>query len=245
MRRFFVKPILKTEPLINLDREESHHVVKVLRLPAGEEIELLDGLGNLYQGRIETIGRQVSVRILSMVRTDPETKPSLWVCQGGLKGKKMDFVVQKCTELGVDRFLPYTSGRSQGRNVLEYSEKKHERWEKLVKSACKQSMRLKLMQVEPEQSITDLLTPGNLPESITKIMFWEEERQTRLADLDWRAPADRVCLMLGPEGGFALQEVAEAQQQGWRIVSLGKNVLRAETATVSAVSIVQHLLGVI
>ena len=76
-----------------------------------------------------------------------------------------------------------------------------------------------------------------------KLLFWEGERDFSLSDVDWGQSFDTVCIMLGPEGGFSQQEILEAQQQGWQTVSLGKQVLRAETATIAAISIVQHHLG--
>jgi len=76
-----------------------------------------------------------------------------------------------------------------------------------------------------------------------KLLFWEEERDYHLSDIDWEKPIDRAGIMLGPEGGFSDQEIAEARELGWQTVSLGKQVLRAETATIAAISIVQHHLG--
>ena len=136
MNRFFFEPAGDVDSTVTLDKGESHHLANVLRLPVGMEIELFDGTGNLYIGRIKTAGKRVTVRLLEKVVSDGGKKAALWLYQGDLKGKKMDVVVQKCTELGVDYFVPFTSGRSQGRLERERWERKHERWGKIITSAC-------------------------------------------------------------------------------------------------------------
>jgi 16S rRNA (uracil1498-N3)-methyltransferase len=244
MRRFFVQPISSDESVVALGREESHHLTRVLRLNVADEVELLDGAGNLYCGRIQSLGEVVLVGDLKRQAAAAEDAAPLWVCQGDLKGKKMDVVVQKCTELGVSRILPFTSSRSQGRLEPGRSEHRRERWETIVKSACKQSGRLTIMACEAESALPELLTGRVLPDQAVKILFWEEEQALHLGDLSWEKEEKPFCLMLGPEGGFSVAEVEMARNNGWHIVSLGRQILRAETATIAAVAIVQHLRGV-
>ena len=100
------------------------------------------------------------------------------------------------------------------------------------------------MSVEEETAFSEILRasdPDTRPGP--KLLFWEEEQNFSLLDVDWEQPGDGVHLMLGPEGGFSLEEISEARDRGWRTVSLGQQILRAETATVAAISIVQHYLG--
>lgn len=243
MNRFFFEPVGDADSTVTLDKEESHHLANVLRLPVGMEIELFDGTGNLYVGRIKTAGKRVSVRLLEKVVCDDGRQTALWVYQGDLKGKKMDVVVQKCTELGVDYFVPFTSGRSQGRLERERWERKHQRWGKIIKSACKQSGRLKFMEVMETQTLENISAFDKKTAPARKILFWENEPARRLSDFDWPFPEHRICLMLGTEGGFSVQEAKAAQSHGWQVVSLGRHILRAETATIAAVSIVQYLRG--
>lgn len=245
MRRFFVQPLSSDEPVVALGREESHHLTRVLRLNVADEVELVDGAGNLYCGRIQSLGEIVLVGEIKRQAAAEQDASPLWVCQGDLKGKKMDVVVQKCTELGVSRILPFTSSRSQGRLEPIRREHRRKRWETIVKSACKQSGRLTLMACEADAALPELLTGSVLPEQALKILFWEEEQTLHLADLNWQEEEKPFCLMLGPEGGFSGAEVEMARNNGWLIVSLGRQVLRAETATIAAVAIVQHLRGVI
>jgi 16S rRNA (uracil1498-N3)-methyltransferase len=229
-----------------LDRDEAHHCLRVLRLQHGDEVELLDGIGGLYRGSIELLGRQVAIRLQMKIAQEPEIAHPVWLFQGDLKGKKMDDLVQRCTELGVTRFLPFTSSRSQGRIEGERSARKQQRWRELVRAACKQSGRLRPMDTARQRPIGDCIAE-QLPAATLKLLCWEEEKTCRLAAVDWSAAvrSAAVALMMGPEGGFAEEEVELARRHGWTIVSLGSDILRAETATIAAVAIVKHRLGAI
>lgn len=244
MRRFFIEPVDDFASLVLLDQEEAHHCLRVLRLQHGDEVELLDGVGGLYHGSIELLGRQVAIRLQRKIAREPEPTHPIWLFQGDLKGKKMDELVQRCTELGVTRFLPFTSSRSQGRIAGERWARKQQRWRDLVRAACKQSGRLHLMDTAQQRSIGDCLAE-ELPAAALKLLFWEEEKTHRLTAVDWpaRDRSTAIALMLGPEGGFAEEEIALARRHGWTIVSLGSRILRAETATIGAVAIVRHRLG--
>jgi len=244
MRRFLFNPDEVSDSRVTLCPEESHHVARVLRLKAGTQIELFDGKGHLFLAEIERIDKSVRVRLVSRQRVVGAQGVGLWLFQADLKGKKMDLVVQKSTELGVQRFFPFTCSRSQGRVGGERRKRKSERWQKLIEGACKQSMRLTLMTCEKEQSMAELLrTHARSGSPGTRLLFWEGEADFSLSHVDWQEPGDSVCLMLGPEGGFSEREIGAAREYGWQTVSLGAQVLRAETATIAALSIVQHQLG--
>jgi 16S rRNA (uracil1498-N3)-methyltransferase len=233
---------LSCEPVL-LDQEESHHLFRVLRLKEGDEIELFDGTGALYTGTIDQIGKQVTVNPVSKIKSPAEEdNSSLIVCQGDLKGGKMDFLVEKCTELGVDRFIPFSAGRSQGRIAESRREQRLHRRMSIVQKACKQSGRLRFMQVDQDMSYDELLDT-DFSSSHRKLILWEEAGDLTLAEAIGGQNVDAVCLMIGPEGGFSDEEVSQAHKSGWQAVSLGDLILRAETATISAVSITNHLLG--
>ncbi len=160
MRRFLFNSSEAEESVVRLCSEESHHITTVLRLSAGTEVELFDGQGNLFLGEIEALGRSVRVRLVSRQEVPRQEGAALWLFQADLKGKKMDLVIQKATELGVERFFPFTCSRSQGRVGEDRRKRKSERWQKLIEGACKQSMRLTLMRCEQETSMTSALGPG-------------------------------------------------------------------------------------
>ena len=244
MRRFLIDHGEVGKASILLSAEESYHISRVLKLPPGSEIELFDGKGTLLTGVIEESGERVLTRILSSHQKAIDERNPLILYQADLKGKKMDFIIQKATELGVERVCPFISERSQGRLDGTRKRKKAERWQKLIVSACKQSKRLTLMECEQERSLPSLLqNTDDGDTSSLKLLFWEGEAQRTISDIVWPQTREPVFIMLGPEGGFSQQELSIIRESGWESVSLGSRILRAETATISAIAIVQHYLG--
>ncbi len=243
MRRFFFDPSLRSGDTVFLSEEESRHIVKVLRLKTGDAIELLDGLGAMYHALISSVGRQVEVHVEGLVAREAGVGKPLWVWQGILKGEKMDTVVQKCTELGVTGMIPFQSSRCQGKLDPLQARKKHERWQRIGIAACKQCLRLQSIQIDSPVTYSKSIKTQSDDNTFLRLLFWEEEKTTHLHDIQGIDKASSYALMLGPEGGITQQEVELARQSGWRTVSLGDRILRAETATISAVSIIQYLSG--
>ncbi|MFC1831731.1 16S rRNA (uracil(1498)-N(3))-methyltransferase [Thermodesulfobacteriota bacterium] len=242
MRRFFVLPGSVVGEHVILDQEESHHLVRVLRLQRGETVELFDGTGALYTAKIEQLGKQVEVSLESKQQPVEGKQGGVILCQGELKGGKMDFLVEKCTELGVRRLIPFFAGRSQGRLDDARLRQRQQRRMSIVKKACKQSGRLRFMRVEEEVDLDELLRL-DFGSSESKIILWEKAENSTLAEAIGQDRESPVCLMIGPEGGFSDEEAEQALASGWQQVSLGDQILRAETAAISAVAIVNHLLG--
>jgi 16S rRNA (uracil1498-N3)-methyltransferase len=243
MRRFFFDPSSRNGDRVFLSEEESRHISKVLRLKAGDAIELLDGLGTVYFAVITTVGRRVEAHVEGVAANEADVGKSVWVWQGILKGEKMDTVVQKCTELGVTGIIPFQSSRCQGKLDSTQSRKKHERWQRIGLAACKQCLRLQSIKIDAPTTYSESLGKNSADNAVLRLLFWEEEKGIHLHDIPDIDTATSLALMLGPEGGFTREEVEQAGQLGWRTVSLGDRILRAETATLSAVSIVQYLAG--
>ena len=242
MRRFFFDPTVRDGDRVFLSTEESHHITKVLRLKSGDIIEVLDGLGAVYRAVLTTLGRQVEAQIEEIMAREVGVGKPIRVWQAILKGDKMDWVVQKCTELGVREIIPFQSSRCQGRLDSIQSHKKHQRWQRIGLEACKQCRRLHGVDIAPPTDYPLSLAASSGDDPL-KLLFWEEEKTTRLGDIRGIEQAGAFDLMLGPEGGFTREEVELARLAGWRTVSLGERILRAETATLSAVAIVQFLAG--
>lgn len=241
IRRFTISPDLAIQEEILLSEEESHHLARVLRLGLGTHLQLLDGRGNVHEAEIIAMGRRVRLRIHASSHVEEEGVP-LRVCQGLLKGQKMEFLLQKCTELGVTEFVPFVSGRcqlkkSEHRKVSE----KQGRWLRIIDEACKQCNRPRSMHLAPLLSFEEMVTMRE--EQDQGILFWEEEKEATLQSFARPAEGAWLQIVLGPEGGFSEKEAGEAEQEGFRLLSLGPRILRAETATLAAVSISQHLLG--
>ena len=243
MNRFLFDPGKSDGDNVFLSKEESRHISRSLRLQPGGEIEVFDGHGTVFKAEILEIGRRVKVRLDHRVSTGIMPGKPVWVLQGLLKGKKMDTVVHKCTELGAARFTPLISNRCQAKSDKTQNSRRRERWQRITMAACKQCLRTQPLVVDqavPFAELFDLCEPGPNP---LRLLFWEEEKSVRLHDLPPFDQFDSVGLLLGPEGGLTLEEVELARARGWRTVSLGDHILRAETATLSALSIVQYLAG--
>ncbi|WP_167505984.1 16S rRNA (uracil(1498)-N(3))-methyltransferase [Desulfosediminicola flagellatus] len=227
---------------VELPQTESRHIVKALRLQAGDAIELLDGKGSVFSAIITIIGKTVKARIVEQVNSEDNDTIPLVVCQGHLKGKKMDLVIQKCTELGVNQFIPLWTSRCQGKISEHHGQKKLERYQRIVESACKQCYRPDLMEMEETIEFSELVQSFPDSPGLVKLMFWEEEGQVSLHDPVIPEDVKKAILLLGPEGGLSLEEAELARASGWQTVSLGKRILRAETATLTATSVVQFLV---
>lgn len=243
MRRFFFDPNLRNGDNVVLSEDESRHISKVLRLEPGTAIELLDGQGAIYRARIIETGRKTAACIESVVTSGEVVRLPLRVGQGILKGEKMDTVVQKCTELGVTHMTPFWSSRCQGKLNDTQKTKKHERWQRIGLAACKQCFRSTLMHLDTVVTYADCISADSGGENTLRLLFWEEEHEVHLRDIPDLDEFQSIEIILGPEGGFTPEEVVLARAEGWRTVSLGKRILRAETATLTAVSIVQYLSG--
>jgi 16S rRNA (uracil1498-N3)-methyltransferase len=243
MRRFFFDPKTRRGETVVLSKEESRHIKKVLRLEVGSTVELLDGEGGLYSGEITEVERTVEVEITGTLSDESDSLGSIQVCQAILKGDKMDTVVQKCTELGVTTMVAFQSLRCQGKLDPASGAKKQGRWQRIGLAACKQCMRPLPMDIVDPVSFKEAICNDELDEKTLRILFWEEEQQVHLKDIKGIQSSDSIALLLGPEGGLSVEEVELAREHGWITVSLGKRILRAETATLTAVSIVQYLSG--
>jgi len=228
----------------DLTGDDAHYIRSVLRLKAGDPFLLFDGAGLEFAARVERINPQtVVVEVLS--RTErTETGPRISLAQALPKGVTMDAVVRKAVEVGVSRILPFSSQRSVPRLSPSAAASKADRWRKIAFEAARQSGRLFLPALEKPGSLRDVLdasSPADL-----KLIFWEEESQRGAREVlsPWRDKPPGACFVLiGPEGGFAPEEVEAALSAGFRSVSIGPRVLKVETAVVAILSILQYELG--
>jgi 16S rRNA (uracil1498-N3)-methyltransferase len=153
----------------------------------------------------------------------------------------MDLVIQKCTELGVAEVQPLYSSRCQGKLSSLVTEKKRSRWQRIALTACKQCRRCIPPKIGRGMDFRAGLSTGH--REARRLLFYEDETECFPGDLDGLSEADHIMLAIGPEGGFSADEVDLARESGWQTVSLGALTLRAETATLTAVAVVQFLAG--
>lgn len=240
MRRFLVEEIKDGRAV--LKGQEALHLSRVLRYEPGERVLVFDGRGSLYRSRILAIGPEVLVQIEAEIEAEAENRLEITLAQGLLKGDKMDFVVQKATELGAASFVPLTLERSVVKLTDKKAEQRQERWQRIAQEAVKQCGRVTVPDIRPVQSLNDLLLSA---EDYDLLLFpWEEEQETSVkAILNEHLNCHKVLCILGPEGGMTKEEMLAVKKAGGRVVTLGKRILRAETASVAVLSIVQYALG--
>ncbi len=240
MRRFFIQPEQAQQKQVTLSAQESKHITKVLRLTVGTKLELIDGSSIIYRATIQRTEPLVQVSIDSKHSLKSQ-QIEIRLAQGILKGQKMDMVIQKTNELGADLFIPYHSFRCQGK--LENSVKKQQRWQRIALESCKQCMRPQPMLVVKPVNFRDLVQQSSSEPGRLKLLFWEEEQRQSLQTIPKIHHYQGIDIILGPEGGLSVEEIELARQYQWQTITLGKRILRAETAAISALTLVQYLSG--
>jgi 16S rRNA (uracil1498-N3)-methyltransferase len=224
--RFFVPEPIEIGATIALSSEERHHA-HVLRVTAGEEVELFDTQGNNYLGRFDTEG---AIAVLQRA-ANREPRTAIHLAMSIIQLDKFELVLQKGTELGVQSFIPLITERMEVR--IERVRGKEERWRKIVLEAVKQSGRSRIPPIEPPARFEDAIARAG-----AKIVFD--------ADVELQAtqqPSNPATLFIGPEGGFTEHELQLARASGALFERLGPRRLRAETAALTAVTIISARSG--
>ena len=230
-KRFFAEHISDE---MTLSEEESRHARNVLRLAEGDEVTLFDGSGKEYSAIVTAVAKGgISVHVVRESASGREPKTWVFMLVGALKGDKTELVVQKATELGVSRIGVFSS-----RYCSAYMNgNKLERLNRVAREAAKQCLRASVPRVEYFETLEEALRAG--AECVTRLFACEFISETEKA-IDTGAT---VCAVVGSEGGFAEEEYALAQRLGYCGVSLGKRILRAETAAIALVSVIMHEAG--
>ena len=240
---------------MTLAQEEARHLRDVLRLRAGEEVFVFDGEGREFACVVAELGAGKHCYARLEVRAPveaarPESPLRLTLALALLKGEKFDLVVQKATELGVARVVPVATLRADVRARDAKDEgKRAARWRRLALEAAKQSGRARVPVVEPPRALADALReeaapPGAHAERLP-LFFTERGGRGLMSAVGglFGAVPPRVAAMVGPEGGWDDSEIEAARHADWQLVTLGGRTLRAETAAVAAVVLLQHLFG--
>lgn len=240
MPKFFFQKNDISRGQVQLFGEDEKHIKTVLRAREGEEITLCDGEGMDYQCRIASLERGVLLDILSqrVCETEPKTKITLY--QGLPKADKMELIIQKCVELGVDRIVAVSTERAIVK--LDKKEaKKLERWQKIAEAAAKQSGRGKIPEIG-QQVLKFKEAVAEAKELDGAIIPYEREQETGIRQFVQNFKGESVGVFIGPEGGFADEEIALAQENGITPITLGKRILRTETAGMTTTAILLYEL---
>jgi 16S rRNA (uracil1498-N3)-methyltransferase len=240
--RFFIPPENFSAQTAWLPAGTRDQIAKVLRLGEGAEIELLDGRGNAFLAilkRGQDGGLFASIVAARAVESEPRTQLTLYF--GLTQREKLEWILQKGTEIGIAVFQPFISKRTLVRDEAS-AQKKRARWEGILREAAEQSGRGRVPELRDPLGFMQALEHSGANQDLT-LACWVHEKQKNLKDALSDSRPARVGLFTGPEGGFAPQEVDELIGSGARMISLGPRVLRMETAAILAPALVLYELG--
>jgi 16S rRNA (uracil1498-N3)-methyltransferase len=240
-RRLFVAAERLGGGRLVLAGDEHRHVARVLRARPGESLTLFDGAGGEVEATIVAVGAREVELSLGERRAAPAAAPAVAITLlvAVPRGERMDWLVQKTTELGVTRIVPVSSERSVARP--EAGSGRKPRWEKIAREAARQCGRADVPRIEEPTELAAALADTALPSR--RLALWEGERGRSLGAALAADAAVPTAILVGPEGGFAADEVAEAVRAGFVAVGLGPRILRVETAAVVAVALAQAAAG--
>ena len=241
MTRFFVSPEQMQSQFLVLNGENATHA-KVLRLKAGERVLVCDGAGNECECTISDVSpNQISLVVNSRRESSSEAMVKASVYMAFSKGDKLEHVIQKATELGAYEIVAFPSKRCVSRPDDKSLAKKLERWQKIAASAAEQSGRGRIPQVVVVSSYKDALVRASNADKA--ILFYENEQATTLKMALSDSRYSSISLLTGPEGGLEPEEVEQAKSYGLSVCTLGKRILRCETAPLCALSAVMYDSG--
>lgn len=241
MHRFFMKNMSLNGSGFSLPESTSRQIARVLRLKPGETIILLDGLGFESKAVLTTVNdNQCHVNLAPKEKVTTEPTVHLNMLLALTQREKFEWMLQKCTEIGVSSFHPFVSTRSLVQKPEE-AEEKRERWEKILQEAAEQSHRGRIPNLLPSTRFKEVVT-DTYSEGALKLILWEDELNVSLKPLLQKYQGQDVIVLIGPEGGLSGEEVALAREAGFQPVSLGKRILRMETAAITAAALVLYEL---
>ncbi len=236
-RRFFVEGTHVDGDVVPVAGKDARKILRVLRLKSGDAVEIVDSSATVFRGVLEIEDIEVCARLHDGRAGEPQTGLQIDVAQAVPKGQKMDFIVEKLSELGVSAILPFESERC----IARANDGKLERWRRIAEAAAQQSGRRDVARIEATLSFPRLRERFD---SYDAVLFpWEVADRTPLREaLPPKVHnAKRVLVVIGPEGGFSHHETESAQHDGAFVISLGERILRTETAALFVVSVLTYL----
>ncbi len=234
MQQYYVKEELALNSLVLMDEEQSHHIQRVMRMKEGNEVIVADELGQQFYGNIKYVDGHVYVEVREEYAYCEDDQVEIILASALIKKDKWDFLLQKCSELGVSEIIPFESSRCVVKMKDEKSDKKLERWRKILSESgeqCKRSKPVVLNEVVSFKQLAKL-------EADIKLVAYEDCSYPSLTIkevLSQYQDVKRIIVVVGCEGGFDASEIAYLQDNGYTSITLGKRILRAETAAMALV----------
>jgi len=243
MPQFTINKEMKTGKEVTIDGNDAHHIGHVLRLKPESWIVLSDGHGNQFRSKIVEIQKK-SVTLLVKEKLPKIDYADVTLAQAVVKHDRLETIIQKAVELGVQRIIPFTSERTIPKFSESASGRKEERWNKIAEEAAKQCGLGIQPKVMPLQTFGDIVQSNDTYDH--RLFFYEGEDHQTLQNhftSSRRSQGGRTIILIGPEGGFAPDEVTLAKKNEWSAIKLGPLIMRVETATISAITLTQYFLG--
>ena len=241
--RIYQNSELNLHDTVKLSDDAFGHVVRVLRLSAGDTVILFNGKESTqYTAKLVDVAKkQASVEIINQEQIDNESPVMIHLGQGISRGDRMDYTLQKSVELGVNKITPLFTERCGVKLSAERLAKKREQWQKIVISACEQSGRCIVPEVTDPQFLQDWLNEQN--DDLKLNLHPKAKHSIMSLPFQFKESEQQVRLLIGPEGGLSDEEISQANQADFQDVLLGPRVLRTETAALTAITALQCRFG--
>jgi len=238
--RLYVNDIIEVGKELELNSDQARYLGRVLRLRSGDTLTVFNGDQGEFAATVSAIGRNAAT-VLADTHIDTATESPLKVhlVQGVSRGERMDYVIQKATELGVKRISPVLTEHGVVKLPEDRANKRRRHWQSVAASACEQSGRIRPPLIDEPMPLNSWFGSKTDDADIDLILL--PRAATALTSIG--APKTKVCLLIGPEGGFSHDEYEDAQLAGFKAVSLGPRILRTETAAAAALAVVQSMWG--
>jgi 16S rRNA (uracil1498-N3)-methyltransferase len=246
MQRYFIPKQQFLENTVIISGDDAHHIVRVMRAQVGDAFICCDGEGQEVIAEISELSKdQVEANIVERIERSNEAAVEVWIAQSLPKGDKMETVIQKCTEIGAHRFIPFVSERTVVQLDAKKEGKRLERWRKIAKEAAEQAHRSRIPLIDSVLTWKQLLAQA--AEADIAMICYEKEEGRQIGDLLSKAAetlaVKKLLLIIGPEGGFTSKEVEAAEQAGANAVGLGRRILRTETAAMVGLTCIYYQTG--
>ena len=238
--RIFTDQPLSSDTNLTLTGSAARHLFSALRMSPGQEITLFNGLGGEFSATLTTTAKsQVDVSVGECREIDRESPLKLHLVIAVSRGERMDWIVQKATELGVTEITPLFSERTEVKLNGERLEKKLRHWQQVSISACEQCQRNRVPTINNALTLDQWLSQSHEDPQQLKLVLHHRSDKT----LAQHQPPENICLLVGPEGGLSDSEIERAMDRGFAALTLGPRAMRTETAPLAAISIMQSLWG--
>lgn len=242
MSRFYVSKESVKENQVLISGKEAHHILDVMRLKVSDKIVVFDGTGKEYLSKVKEVGQKtLSLEIIKTRDTVTHERYNVTLMQAIPKKDKMDYIVEKATELGVDRVIPLITMRT----IPDWSESKKvgivERWERIAQEAAKQCGRTVLPEIEPIMDFKNAVTAaGPVCTSEVRMIAALSDNAIKLKDVLKSYDSGKIIIVIGPEGDFTREEIEFANKAGFKTVSLGSRVLKSDTAALALLAMINY-----